>query len=355
MYPAKDYLKKIERFGNPKEDRLKYLRLDKNENIVTIDNKFIGLLRKEITSDFLTAYPQIYPLYEKIAHWLGCKEDQVYITSGSDAAIKAVFETTIEPGDSVLLLNPTYAMFNVYVKLFRAKLLEVNYKSGLSLSVDEIVKKIKARKPKLVCIANPDSPTGTVLKPQDLEKIIECTDEYGGAFLLDEAYYLFYSKTAMALIPKYQNLVITRTFSKAMGLASARLGYIISNKSVIGHLKKARPMYETNAFAAKFGELVLDNYQIVKNSVGKIMTGKNYLEDGLNKLNFKYYNSYTNFILIDMGSAEKSKRIGESLKKKGILVKYGLGGVIGHCIRVTIGERWQMETFLTVLKGVISL
>ena len=202
MKQLKKHLADLTRLSNPKELRLNYLRLDKNENIAALPLKIVDRLRGRITSDFVSAYPDIGPLYGKIAKQIGCPKDHIYIGSGSDAIIKSVFEAFIAPRDKVLLVSPTYAMFYVYVKMFEARLLEVFYEEDLSLSVDEIIRKIRKERPKLICIANPNSPTGTVIAPEGLKRIIHTAQREGSIILIDEAYYLFYNKTCAGLIGK---------------------------------------------------------------------------------------------------------------------------------------------------------
>ena len=133
MIPVKKHLRDLQRIQNPMA-RAGYLRLDKNESIVGFEEKFVESLRQEITSDFLTTYPEVSPLYQKIARWIGCNQENIYITTGSDAAIKSVFEVFVEPGDTVALLSPTYAMFYVYTEMFQGHLIKIRYKTGLSLS-----------------------------------------------------------------------------------------------------------------------------------------------------------------------------------------------------------------------------
>jgi len=353
--PVKEHLLGLKRVRNP-EKRLGegILRLDKNENTVGFPPGFVELLRKEITSDFLSAYPEVDSLYERIATWLGLKVENIYLSSGSDAAIKSVFEVFIDPGDSVLLLSPTYAMFYVYAKIFQAETVEICYKDGLELSADEIIKAINSLKPKVACIANPNSPTGTVILKEDLVKIIRNAAENNCVMLLDEAYALFSDISAIDLIGRYPNLIVMRTFSKAFGLASARLGFAIGQPEIIGALHKVRPMYEINAFAARFGELILDNYGLVEENIKEINKGKEFLERELGWLKIPFYRSYGNFILIDVGSFQESSRIARGLADKKILIKGGFKeDVLKNCIRVTFGSVSQMKKFLEALKQIL--
>ncbi len=351
--PVKEYLKSLERVKNPLGERTKFLRLDKNENTLGFPAGFIKILRREITPDFVNTYPEIESLYEKIARWAGCGKENIYITAGSDAAIKAAFEIFVEPGDKVVLLSPTYAMFHVYSGMFRAHLIEIRYQKGLSLATGDILKVIREDTPKLICLANPNSPTGTILPPEDLRHIIDMSARKGTIILVDEAYYLFYPETIIDLIYDYPNLIVTRTFSKAFGLASARLGFAAGHADTIDCLHKVRPMYETNAFAVKLAELILDNYHLVEKNLEGVKKGKQYLEKELDRLGIPYFKSYANFILIDVGSFEKAVEIGNALYQEKILIKSGFkDDILRNCIRVTIGNVKQMQFFMEKFKQV---
>jgi len=353
MLPVKEHLKKLERVPNPAETRHKFLRLDKNENILGFPPEFMAILRREITPDFVNTYPELDALYEKIARWVGCHRENIYITAGSDAAIKATFEVFVEPGDKVALISPTYAMFNVYVPMFRGQLIEVSYKAGLSLSGEDILKVLGENRPKLMCLANPNAPTGTVLPLGDLKNIIVVAQEQDTVVLVDEAYYLYYPETVINLINDHPNLIVTRTFSKAMGLASVRLGFAATHLETIKYLQKVRPMYETNAFAVKLGELVLDNLYIVERNLKELRQGKKYLENELDKMSIPYFKSYTNFLLIDVGSFERSVQVRKGLYERNILIKGGFhDSVMKKYVRVTLGNIEQMKFFVDSFKEV---
>ena len=346
MIPVKKHLRDLRRVRNTMT-RSGYLRLDKNENVIGFEEEFVEKLRQEITSEFLTTYPEVGPLYQKLARWIGCNEENIYITAGSDAAIKSVFEVFVEPGDTVALLSPTYAMFYVYAQMFQACLIEIRFNKGLFISVEDILKIIHEQKPKLICIANPNSPTGTILAQEDLWEIIDVASKQNTIVLLDEAYYLYYPVISIDRIYDHPNLVVTRSFSKAMGLASARLGFVVAHSDTAKYLQAVRPMYETNAFAVRFAELVLDNMHLVEKNLEAVRKGKEYLEKELEGLGIPYFKSYANFVLIDVGSIEKSVELGNALHQKKILIGSGFKDeLLQNCIRVTIGNVEQMKFFL---------
>ncbi|MFH1395326.1 MAG: histidinol-phosphate transaminase [Candidatus Omnitrophota bacterium] len=352
--PIKEHLKKVIRFKNSAEKRLKYLRLDKNEAAPLFSKEFVNALREEITPDFLTAYPEVAGLQEKIAESLKCNSDNIYVTAGSDAGIKSAFEVFVEKGDRVVLLDPTYAMFYVYADIFEAELQKVSYTCDLSLSAESVIATIKEFKPKLVCIANPNSPTGTVLPSEGIKKIAQCSFENKSVLLIDEAYYPFYPVTALGLIKEFPNIIVTRTFSKAMALASARLGYVAGGDEIIEALHKVRPMYETNAFAVKFAELILDNPEVLEKNLQEVKAAKKYVETELTEMGVSYFESHANFMLLDVGSYEKSVEIGKAMKERKILIKAGFTDEnLKNCIRISVGTCDDMRRFIDNFKQVI--
>ena len=353
MIPVREHLKSLERIQNPAGTRIKFLRLDKNESILGFPPEFMDILHREITPDLVNTYPEIDPLYEKIASWVKCGRENIYITAGSDAAIKSTFEVFVEPGDRVALLSPTYGMFYVYTNMFQGQLVEIGYGEGLSLSTEDVLRAMAEHTPKLICIANHNSPTGTILPQEGLREIIGSAAKKKAVILVDEAYYLFHPETVIDLIDNYSNLVVVRTFSKAMGLASVRLGFAAAHRETIGYLQKVRPMYETNAFAVKLGELILDNFHVVERNLAETRKGKEFLEEGLDRLGIPYFKGYTNFILISVGSFERSVQIARELYQRNILIKSGFqDGELRKCIRVTIGSREQMQFFMENFKEV---
>jgi len=349
MLPLKKHLSTLIRIPTPDESRLEYLRLDKNENIIPLPLKILSEFKKALTADFISAYPEPGTLYKKLARHVGCKLENLYLSSGSDGAIKSVFEAFVEIDDKVLLLGPTYAMFYVYVKMFQAESVEVKYAADLSLPVEKILSQIESAQPKLICIANPNSPTGTVMKPEDLRQVMALARQKNAVILIDEAYYLFYPETCAGLINEYSNLVVTRTFSKAFGIASARFGFAVGSREMIECLQKTRPMYETNAYAVKFAGIMLEYTDVVKKNIREALKGKRFLERELKNMGLSYFKSYANFVLIDVGSKDKAIATEKALKQKKILAKGGFGFPLERCLRINIGSVGQMKRFLKVL------
>jgi histidinol-phosphate aminotransferase len=278
------------------------LWLDKNESIDPSLNKIVSRIIKNIPIEACYSYPDLDKLYLKISKLINLSPYNLLLSAGSDGAIRACFEACISPGSIVMMSRPTFAMYEIYAKIYGAIPCWLDYESstnGPYLECDYIVGEIKRNKPKMVCLANPDSPTGTIFKPHDIEKIIIAAKKVDALMLIDEAYYPFYKWTAAPLIDKYDNLVIIRSFSKAWGAAGLRVGYAIACKGLIEKIHKQRPMYEIGCVSAKAIEMLLDHKHEMEQSVKRIQNGMAYFQNSMKKLGFDTFESYGNFFHIN--------------------------------------------------------
>ena len=285
------------------------LWLDKNENG---DPELLSLTREllaSISPDSLFTYPESGALYRKLASWLEVTPESIVLTAGSDGAIRSVFEAFIEPGDVVLHTSPTFAMYPVYSQMYGAYATVIDYQSspvGPALSATSFIRKIEEIGPKLVCLPNPDSPTGTVFLPTEIESIICASNEVGALVLIDEAYHPFYSESVVPLIENYRNLIVGRTFAKAWGLAGFRIGYSVACEELSELLHKVRPMYEVNTIAVAMCERMLDHVDGMENSVRRLNEGKEFFAEEMQKMGFLTTASRGNFIHVAFSShAEK--------------------------------------------------
>ena len=349
----KKHLLELDRVVNESLGRQEFLRMDKNENLMGFSEDIVQDILKLVTSDFLTAYPEVEPLYQKLSECLNLPQDQIYLSSGSDAGIKAVFEVYVDSGDEVILIHPTYAMYYVYSKMFDARLVKVNFDQNLKLSPENIIEKISPAT-KLICIANPNSPTGTVFSLESLDKIIKVASQNEVLVLIDEAYHQFWGYSMIDRVSAYDNLVVIRTFSKALGLASARLGYLASTTEIVSHLFRTRPMYEVNAFAVSLGIYVLSHPEIVDEYVEEIKRARKFLKEELPKDGFSIIPGFANFALINVGGKKKAAQIVKGLFNEKVVIKGGFGeACMEPYIRVGLGTLEQMKIFLYKFRKVL--
>jgi len=288
--------------GVPRDPGL--LWLDKNENTDPELSKLTKRLLSEIDPVAIYSYPECTSLYSKLAGHLGVKPDHLLLSAGSDGAIRSVFEAFINPGDVVVHTLPTFAMYAVYSRMYGAKVVPLIYRpsdKGPTLLVEDVVNTIKEARPKLVCLPNPDSPTGTVFPPSAMRQIIEAAGKAGALILVDEAYYPFYEHTVVPWVDEYNHLVVVRTFAKAWGISGLRIGYAVSCPVVARLLHKVRPMYEVNTVAVVLAERLLDFRDEVLASVQRINAGRDAFLEEMQSLQLRTLKTHGNFLHVAFG------------------------------------------------------
>lgn len=275
------------------------LWLDRNENIDPEYNDFVKELISDLPASILSAYPDCFSLYQKLAEYLQVNIDQLIIAPGSDGVIRSIYETFVSPGDTVIYPEPTFLMYSLYVQIYGAQGIVLNYtpsENGPVLLRDTLLNSIEKEKPRLVCLPNPGSPTGTVFSSVDLREIIEAAGRVGAVILIDEAYHPFYSETVLPWINLYPHLVVSRTFSKAWGLAGIRLGYGAACQSLMRELHKVRARYEVGALSAAVAERILNYPDVMRASVQRTNDGKAYFLNEMKKLGFRTLKTEGNFL-----------------------------------------------------------
>jgi len=334
----------MDEYNPPTSGRDGYMRLDFNENTVGCSPNVLRVLKK-IKSSYLSVYPEYSKLREALASYCNVNKNEVIPTNATDEAIKTIVETYIEKNkDEIIIPVPTFAMFKFYAQLNEAVIREVRYNDDLSFPTGRVLSSIN-KNTKLVVIANPNSPTGSSIGKNDIIKIIEKSKENNAVVMIDEAYYQFYGKTSIPLIKKYDNLIVTQTFSKAFGLAGLRLGYIMSNKDNIKAIQKVLSPYSVNGVAAACAFAALKDQKYIKNYVKEVKESKKIFYNALDSLKIKYFKSDANFVLLSLG--KNVDYFCKKLKERGILVRDRSSDVLlDGCVRVTLGTKEQTKKLI---------
>jgi histidinol-phosphate aminotransferase len=305
--------------------------LDKNENL---DPELLALTREilsQIPPVALATYPESGPLYRRLAEWLEVDPQCLLLTPGSDGAIRMAFEAFVEAGDCVVHTQPTFAMYPVYCQMFGARAHVVGYTDGANgpeLDVDALFAAIRNERPKLVCLPNPDSPTGTVQGEQVLAELLRECERAGSVLLIDEAYHPFYTWTAVPWVRQSPNLVVARTFAKAWGVAGLRIGYLVAQPQTAALLHKLRPMYEVSTLATEFMVRMLDHAPTMQQSVQRILDGKAHFAGRMEQLGLRVLRTHGNFLHVSFG--EHAQRVHAALRG-GVLYResFSMPGLIG--------------------------
>lgn len=281
------------------------LWLDKNENGDPILAEVLRGVIASLPPETWWTYPEPTSLYAKLAGHAGVPAGRLLLAAGSDGAIRSVFEAFVSPGDVVVHTAPTFAMYPVYCRIYGADAVPVAYEpspAGPLLTTDRLIETIAARRPRLVCLPNPDSPTGTILSLADMARVIDAAEAAGAVMLVDEAYYPFHPDTVLPWVMDRPNLVVTRSTGKAWGMAGLRIGYAAASEGIVGFLHKVRAMYETSTVAMAALERMLDHEDAMRASVVRLEAGKAAFLAAMEGCGFRVLRGRGNFLHVAFGS-----------------------------------------------------
>ena len=353
MVDSKKLVSKMWRPEPDSSERYDFYRFERNERTTLFSEaEFDDMLSHLSPYDFV-AYGELEHFYKKICEWLSVDRKNILLTSGSDAGIKAVYETFISDGDEVLVSLPNYDMFSAYTGMFGGKEIQHFYEKDLTLDVEKFIQKINPNT-KLVVVSNPGH-TGIVIAESELVGVIVEAELNNSLVLIDEAYYHFYPETMVDYIDRFENLVITRTFSKAFGLASLRIGLLIACKKIIDELYKVKLVHEINGVATKIGVYMLDHLEIVNQYVDDVNQGKSILYERLEKIGFETLKSETNFMFFKTPENIDPKKLKKYLEANRILIKgpFEKNPFDNH-LRITVGDPKQMNMFCDIVEKFIN-
>jgi histidinol-phosphate aminotransferase len=282
----------------------------------------------------------------ELAAFFAVAPGELLLSNGTDEAIQVLINTFVEDGADVLLLKPSYAMYKFYAELAGANVREIGYRpEDLAFPLEELLAAIRPDT-RAILIANPNNPTGTGIPVDDVRRILDAAP--GAAVLTDEAYFEFCGVTVLPLLRQYPNLFVSRTFSKVYGMAAMRCGCLFSNVANVRWMHKAQSPYSVNMLAALAARAAVQDAEYVANYVKEVLAARELVYQGLEKLGIPFYRSQANFVLFRAG--DRAIPIRDALRDKGVLVRDRSYEIAG-CVRVTIGNRTQIERFLAELEA----
>ncbi len=302
----------------------------------------------------INRYPEssCFYLRSKLARKLGVKADSLVFGNGSDELITLVLKAFIEKGDEVITAFPSFLVYQIQAQIFGAKVTKVPLKD-YSYNLDEIAKKVTP-KTKIIFIANPDNPTGTYLSQEKVNRFLKKIPAEVLLFF-DEAYFEFAPSDfprSLKMLKQRKNMIVTRTFSKAYGLAGLRIGYGVTDPEIAGLLNKIREPFNVNRLAQVAAEAALDNKGFVREMVKFTNREKNLIYQALDALGLFYIRSYTNFILVDLGSDTSS--LYNYMLSNGVIIRELKGWGLNNLFRITIGTSTQNKKFIKLLIDYVS-
>lgn len=331
----------------PKER--KYIKLNTNESPFPTSEKAIAMAAEAAKSLQLYSDPEQRVLTTAVAENLGVNYEEVLLTNGSDEILNFAFMAFCDKDHPAVFADLTYGFYKVFAQLNGVPYEEIPLKEDFSINVEDYIGINKT-----VFIANPNAPTGILLSVDDVERIVKSNPD--NVVVVDEAYIDFGGESCVPLIKKYDNLLVTRTFSKSRSMAGARLGFGVGCPSLIADLNTIK--YSTNPYnvnsmtaAAGIGTMADDEYTL--KNCKTVMENRRYVSEELKALGFEMTDSMTNFIFAKHPSVS-GDAVYKGLRERGILVRHFSTPRICEYNRITVGSMDEMRALVAAVKEILE-
>ena len=329
----------------PRETRIK---LNQNEN----PNDWPAAIKEEI-AEFCrnrpwNLYPNFVPdrLKEKLSEYTGVPSKGIIVGNGSNEMLLVLLLSLMDAHAQVIICQPTFTIYRLLVNGLGGTEEIVRLKPDMSFDVDGICDAVKNKPQSLLILCSPNNPTGSALSENDLRRVLEVQT---GFLILDQAYVEFGGFNAIPLLKEYPNIIITRTFSKAMAGAGLRLGYMLGAPGIISEINKIKLPYNINFFSEHVAEVLLTHTDYVQAKVAEIIAQRDALYAFFKTLPLEnVYPSSSNFILV---RSKKKTELFEHLAKNGILVRdVSSYPMLENCLRINAGTTGENQALQKAMK-----
>lgn len=323
--------------------------MHKNENPFGVSPKAVEAMRKQCEN--ANRYPDIRAtsLCNKLAAMHGLKPENLMVTQGATSSLAFISEMFIREGDEVIVTTPTYPNYYNLIKKCGGVMVDVTLNEDYEPEFDKIYEAIN-EKTKLIFIANPNNPTGTICDDNKLIELIHKLPKHV-VIVVDEAYFDFVEKegykSMIGEISDDLNLIVVRTFSKIYGMAGSRIGYVMSNKEIISYLQIDATGYCCNRVGLYGAEAALEDDEFVKMTIEKNKEGREYLISEMEALGFKVWPSHANFIFFD--PMMPPKHMADELYTFGVMIR----GDFPKC-RLSVGTMEQNRVAVAAMKQIVK-
>lgn len=329
----------------PKERR--YIKLNTNESPFKPSEKAMAAAKEATDSLQLYSDPTASRLHKAIAATYGCDEAMVLATNGSDEILNFAFMAFCDGERPAIFPDITYGFYEVFAAINHVPFEKVPLKDDLSIDVEGLT-----HRRGVIFLANPNAPTGIFLPLSDVERIVKTTD---GVVVVDEAYIDFGGESALSLLGRYDNLLVTRTFSKSRSMAGARLGFGIAGKPLVDDLtqmKYSTNPYNVNAMTMAAGIGCLADEAYTAKNCAVVIENRAYLNEKLKGLGFSMTESLANFIFV-RHPRFTGEALYTALRERGILVRHFKTARIADYLRITVGSREECEALVSALAQIV--
>lgn len=329
------------------------IKLASNENPLGASPKAVEAINRMAWNVGLYPDGSCYVLRNTVAEKLGVKPDNLTFGAGSDEVIHVIALALLERGDEVISCDPTFVQYEAAAVLCECAYHKVPLKNH-TYDLEGIAEKLNAHT-KLVFIANPNNPTGTMVTHAEVERLLSRMPERA-VLVLDEAYYEYNERSdfprSVEWVLEGRNVIVLRTFSKIYGLAGLRVGYGIARPDIIGYLEQVRQPFNVSSIGQAAATASLDDYEHVERSRRLNTEGRRYLYREFDRLGLPYVPSEANFVWVDL--KEDSVRVFKELLRRGVIIRTGDIFGMPTWARVTVGKPEENKRFIAALEEVIA-
>jgi histidinol-phosphate aminotransferase len=330
------------------------IKLNQNENPWDAPTEIKEKTFKQLANRAWSRYPDFVPLRlrERLAKFTGWKPEGIRVGNGSNELIQAVLMVTVGEGKRVLISEPTFALYRQIATVLGGQVVSVPLTPDLTYHVEMLRDKIRSAAPDVTIVCSPNNPTGCVIDHVNLALLLKSTR---GLVLVDEAYFEFSGQSVIPLLAQYPNLVVLRTFSKAMAMAALRVGYLLASPELVQEISKAVLPYNLNVISQTAAEVALEMYEMkLEPLVRRIITEREYIYVQLKDIpGLTPIPSWANFMLVR--SAMESNRVFTELLKRDILVRdVSTYPMLQDYFRISVGTAEENDQLLRALREIFS-
>lgn len=332
------------------------IRLDANESFFNPNELFTQEIAQEMAKVVFNRYPDASckKLRESFAALYGLSPEAVVAGNGSDELITIIMGALLEAGDKLLTFAPDFSMYQFYGRTYEKQVVTVEKEAGLYLKAELAIAAIEKEQPQAVLFSNPCSPTSLVMLRREVVQILDYVAAHleNCLMIIDEAYMEFSDQSILDLAAQYDNVIVLKTCSKALGSAAIRLGFAVSSDKIIGALNAVRSPYNINMVTQAVGALLLSKKEYIKEATAKIIVAREELYENLKGLAGKngigqVVKPDTNFVYMQ---TERARELYDRLLERSIIVRQ-----LGNALRITAGTAAENEAVTKALYEILEV
>ena len=326
------------------------IRLDANESFLTFPKEIEDEMVEALKNSALNRYPDpnATKLVKGFADYFKVNPDCVTAGNGSDEIISVIMNAFLQKGDKILTLEPDFSMYRFYAEIAECESVKYQKDNNLDVNIDDVIALANSEKVRIVIFSNPCNPTSRIVTKDDVRKLINNTE---ALVVLDEAYMDFAEdESLLGEFENYDNLIILKTCSKALGCAALRLGFAVANKTLTNVIRAVKSPYNVNSVSQALGEVLFAHPDYIDNCIETVVNSRKELYSRILEIKSdkieKVYETHTNFVFMKVKNA---KQVFEKMKENSIIIRN-----MGDYLRITAGTKYENEKMLETFKKVLE-